>query len=38
MPKEVRTSLFKGFLKTLDYFAVTFKFRFDKKEKYGSIT
>ena len=31
-------SSYKSFLKNLDYFAVTFDFRVDRKPKYGSIT
>ncbi len=38
MSKEGSNRSFKGFLKKLDYFAVTFEFRVDKKQKYGSIT
>jgi len=38
MSKDGSFSTLKGLLKSLDYFAVTFEFRVDKKPKYGSIT
>jgi len=38
MTKENSSSSIKVFIKSLDYFAVTFEFRVDKKPKFGSIT
>lgn len=38
MTKEKSSNSFKDALKSLDYFAVTFEFRVDKKPKYGSVT
>jgi len=38
MTNEKSSSSFKGLLRSLDYFAVTFEFRVDKKPKFGSIT
>ena len=38
MSKEESKSSIRSFIKSLDYFAVTFEFRVDQKPKYGSFT
>lgn len=38
MTRENSSSSIKELLKKIDYFAVTFEFRVDKKPKYGSLT
>ncbi len=36
--EQPKTSRLKTLMKSLDYFAVTFDFRIDGKQKYGSVT
>jgi len=38
MKSKFFSMFLKNFLKSFDYFSVTFDFRIDKKERYGSIT
>jgi hypothetical protein len=38
MKDKKNSNIFANLIKSIDYFAVTFEFRIDKKMKYGSIT
>lgn len=38
MKKKTFSSSITNFIKSIDYFAVTFEFRIDKKPRYGSVT